>query len=170
MWDWARAEANRNVHPDRARENGGRQKRGPPEPGESEAHRRHRTFDERGVIEDEPHEAIRIKYRNRAGPERQLSFGKRKELPVVITLLIASILHSAPWWATAATWAFTDMPWAALVWVPIIGFSLGGRFLLGQCGVWLLGSLLLAFDGWTAWAMILPLAGPFAPGKWSSDQ
>ena len=155
-------------HPDRVGgDRSGHQERGPPDPREWEAHRRHRTFDERGVIQDETHEAIRIKYNRRASPGRQLAGRTMVEPPVAVTIILAGMLHGACWFAVTATWAFAPSPWLALLWVPFIGFFMGLKFLAAQIFfVHPLGGLLLGLDGWLAWSMILPIAGLMAPGKW----
>ena len=164
MWDWMRPGGDVTNHPDRVGENrSGQQERAPPDPRQWEAHRRHRTYDQRGVIQDETHEAIRIRYRS----SRQLSGRGMVEPPVAVSIIIAAMLHGACWFAVTATMAFAPSPWVALLWVPFIGSFLGFKFLLASIVfVHPIGGILLAFDGWLAWAMILPIAGLMAPGKW----
>lgn len=143
------------------------ERRAPPEPSTWEAHRRHRTFDERGIPESETHEAIRVRFQKRRGKKSQLPEPEYAEPPVPVTVLIAATLHGAIWWATMGTLAFTDSGWFTLVWIPIIGFLLGWKFLLIQAlVVWAGGGLMLAFDGWVGWAVVLPIAGLLAPGRW----
>jgi hypothetical protein len=171
MWDWLKPETGgegRTTQPDRPHGNrNGQHQRGPPEPREWEAHRRYRTFDERGVIQDETHEALRVKYRKRGEPSQQLTGRRLAEMHWAPALLIASLMHGALWWGWMGTVAFSNFPLAALAWIPIIWISLGGRFLLAHALFFTPASaLLLAFDGWVGWAAVLPIAALMGPGKW----
>jgi hypothetical protein len=157
--------------PERAENRDGAQRTHRPEPSTWEAHRRHRTFDDRGVLETETHEAIRVKYRRQRGPDRQLAQPDYKEPPIPLIVALGAALHGAVWWTTAVTWAFAPSPWWALVPFAATPIILGFKFWIANTLVlWVVGSLFIAFDGYTALIMLLPLAGFIAPGRWIRGQ
>ena len=141
--------------------------RGPPRPKTWEAHRRHRQFDERGVLESETHEAVRVRFREDRKSGRLLPGRELRDPSVPVGILISAALHGAVWWLGMSTIAFAPSPWWVLAWIPLVGLTLGWKFVLFQTFFVLpVAGVFIAFDGFSALAIILPIAGLFAPGRW----
>jgi hypothetical protein len=138
----------------------------PPQPKDWEAHRRVRHFDERsGRLIRECHDAVRVRFQNRGSP--YLPRARAAEPPVPLTILLASCLHGAVWFGLMAMLAFGPSPWWALVPALAVSLILGVKFALVHALVlWVIGSMFIAFDGYWAFLMLLPVAALFAPGKW----
>ena len=141
----------------------------PPKPRDWEAHRRIRHFHPgSGRLLREDHEAVRVRFRASGGAA--LPRGRVREPGVVSALLLATCTHGALWFGTMSVLAFGPSPWWAVVPALAIPFVLGWRGTLVHAGVvWLLGSLFIAFDGYFAFVMLLPVAALFAPGRWVDD-
>lgn len=142
----------------------------PPEPRSTEAHRRTRLFDsETGVLIQEIHEAVRTRFRQ--GPARKLVTTGGADPPVVWAVLMGASFHGAWWWMIISVGAFG--PHTVLVLLPILLLPvlMGWKFVyIHTLLVWVIGSLFLAFDGYTGLAMMWVIAGFFAPGKWIRGQ
>ena len=138
----------------------------PPRPRDWEAHRRTRHFDPRsGQLLREDHEAVRLRFQH--SDPRSLPTGQLREPGVVSTLLLASCIHGGVWFCLMSVIAFGPSPWWVLVPALAVPLVLGWKFLIFHAGVlWLLGSMVIAFDSYLGFVMLLPVAALFAPGKW----
>ena len=135
----------------------------PARPRDWEAHRRHRHYDpDTGAIVREEHEAVRLRFW-----PRKLLPGPVREPPILVSLTWAAMAHGAYWWSLLWALTLSPSPWLALIPVFIAVVGLGFKFVLVNFLVLMVaGGVLLAFDGWYGWLMMLPLAGIIAPGKW----